>query len=83
MRRQNLLSDAQILGTTPPPPGSRPGASRSMRSCPAQTYASAYTGHARINRMLFIANNAPTTQLQLEALKIAAEEARQVLLTAT
>ena len=28
--------------------------------------------------MLFIADNAPTTQMQLEALKIAAEEARQV-----
>ena len=44
----------------------------------AQTYASAYTGHARLARMLFIADHAPTTQMQLEALKIAAEEARQV-----
>ena len=45
----------------------------------AQNYASAYTGHARISRMMFIADNAPTTQMQLEALKIAAEEARQVV----
>ena len=54
-----------------------------MHFCATQTYASAYTGHARINRMLFIADNAPTTQMQLEALKIAAEEARQVWRTPT
>ena len=42
-----------------------------------QTYASNYTGHARISRMLFIAEHGPGTQMQLEALKIAAEEARQ------
>ena len=47
--------------------------------CPSvQTYASNYTGHARISRLLFIADNAASTQMQLEALKIAAEEARQV-----
>jgi len=76
VRRQQRWWTADIVAGTPSPPSLR--ASRSMRFCAAQTYASAYTGHARINRMLFIADNAPTTQMQLEALKIAAEEARQV-----
>ncbi len=45
--------------------------------CP-QNYANSYVGHARINRLVFIAEKTADAQLSLSALKLAADELKKV-----
>ena len=45
-----------------------------------QAYASSYTGHARVARLLFIAGKTAGTQMELEALRLAADQLRKVML---
>ena len=47
-----------------------------------QAYAGAYRGHAKVDRLLFIADRTKNAQLALEAYKLAHDEAKQVLHTA-
>lgn len=44
-----------------------------------QAYASNYTGHAKVNRLIFIASKTAGTPLELEALRLAAEQLRKVI----
>ncbi len=48
-----------------------------------QAYISNYTSHTRIDRLLFISDRNKGTQLELEALKLAADELKQVSILAT
>ncbi len=48
-----------------------------------QAYASNYTGHAKVNRLIFIASKTAGTPLELEALRLAAEQLRKVRVPAT
>ena len=43
-----------------------------------QNYASNYTGHAKINRLIFISEKTADAQLALQALRIAADELKKV-----
>ena len=43
-----------------------------------QAYASSYAGHARVARLLFIASKTAGTQMELEALRLAADQLRKV-----
>ena len=43
-----------------------------------QAYAGAYRGHAKLDRLLFIADKTKNPQLALEAYKLAHDEAKQV-----
>ncbi len=43
-----------------------------------QAYASSYSGHARVNRLLFIASKTVGTPTELEALRLAADQLRKV-----
>jgi hypothetical protein len=45
---------------------------------PAQAYINNYAGYTKIQRLLFIADKSVGKPLELEALKIAAEELRKV-----
>ena len=45
----------------------------------SQNYANSYVGHAKINRLMFIAERTADAQLALSALKIAADELKKVL----
>ena len=45
-----------------------------------QAYASSYTGHARVARLLFIAGKTAGTQMELEALRLVADQLRKVIL---
>jgi COP9 signalosome complex subunit 1 len=47
-----------------------------------QNYASSYTGHAKVNRLIFIAEKTADAQLSLAALRIAADELKKVALSA-
>ena len=44
-----------------------------------QAYISSYTSHTKIDRLLFVAERNRGTPLELEALKLAADEVKQVL----
>ena len=43
-----------------------------------QAYASSYAGHARVARLLFIASKTAGMQMELEALRLAADQLRKV-----
>lgn len=43
-----------------------------------QAYISNYTSHTKIDRLLFVAERNRGTPLELEALKLAADEVKQV-----
>jgi COP9 signalosome complex subunit 1 len=43
-----------------------------------QAYASNYTGNAKINRLIFIAEKTTDTALALSALKLAADDLKRV-----
>lgn len=43
-----------------------------------QAYISNYTSHTKIDRLLFIAEHNPGKPVELEALKLAADEVKQV-----
>lgn len=43
-----------------------------------QAYASSYSGHARVNRLLFLASKTVGTPTELEALRLAADQLRKV-----
>lgn len=43
-----------------------------------QAYASSYAGHARVARLLFVAGKTAGTQMELEALRLAADQLRKV-----
>lgn len=44
-----------------------------------QAYIANYTGHAKVNRLIFIAEKAAGQRLELDALKLAADELKKVL----
>ena len=44
-----------------------------------QSFAGNYTGHAKVNRLVFIAEKTADAQLALSALRIAADELKKVL----
>jgi hypothetical protein len=46
--------------------------------CALQAYIGNYTSHTKIDRLLFIAEHNPGKPLELEALKLAADEVKQV-----
>lgn len=46
--------------------------------CLSQAYAGNYSGNARINRMIFIADKTTDSALALSALKIAADDLKKV-----
>ena len=52
---------------------------RGLTTLGVQAYASSYTGHARVARLLFIAGKTAGTQMELEALHLAADQLRKVL----
>lgn len=43
-----------------------------------QAYISSYTSHTKVDRLLFIAEHSQGKPLELEALKLAADEVKQV-----
>ena len=45
---------------------------------PVQAYIASYTSHTKIDRLLFIAEKSVGQPLELEALKIAADELKAV-----
>jgi hypothetical protein len=45
---------------------------------PAQGYIGSYSSHTKIDRLLFIAERSYNKPLELEALRLAADELRQV-----
>lgn len=53
---------------------------RILAALPVQAYAANYSGHARIDRLLFAADKSAGSPLELEALKLAADALKQVLL---
>lgn len=54
--------------------------SQTLRVFSLQGYASYYTGHAKVDRLLFIAGASTDASVQMEALRLAHEEAKKVFL---
>ncbi len=58
----------------------RSWATRTQWSSPLaclQTFVSSYSGHNKINRLLYLAEKRPLTQLELDALRMAHDEVKQ------
>lgn len=45
---------------------------------PVQAYASNYTGHARMTRLLFVADRSQSRELELDALKLLHDQVKKV-----